>query len=270
LTSSVGDGYRATAYDDARMTRVSCVCLVRPFAVPTGIHLPVIGAHMNRLLVAACFVGILGGNAVACAVTGVGDPCIPEQEFSEKSGSAQPTDLTIDVNSVQCDTRVCLSHYFKGRVSCPYGNNGQIGQNKAGVKCIAVKKGNDLVRDFYTLDGSIGGTPCCPVLGDIHQAPIGKPVDGQCSLRPAKDAVYCSCRCAVPDDKDIDKSLVNLCTCPDGYQCKPLCDSTNGNCSAIPKGKWGSYCVKAGKNGYDFDEGKDQITKCGEPLPFPG
>lgn len=221
---------------------------------------------MNRMVVAACFVGVLGANALACSASGVGDPCIPEDEFLRNSGSAQPNELIIDVNSVQCETRVCLKHYFKGRVSCPYGNGGKSGQTGS---CQPVKDAKGaVIRGLYTIDGkgiTDGGVLCCPVLGDVDQAAIKNPVDAQCSGRQAKDAVYCSCRCEVPSDPDIDKSQVNLCKCPDGYACVELCSQTKGGCSVVPKGKWGSYCVKSGKLGSNFDESQHE-TVCGSPL----
>jgi len=225
---------------------------------------------MNRMVVAACFVGLLGTNALACSVTGVGDPCIPEDEFNKNSGSAQPSELIIDVNSVQCETRVCLKHYFKGRVSCPYGNGGKISQTG---KCQQTKDAKGAaIRGLFTIDGTRvadGGVLCCPVLGDVEEAPIKNPVDAQCSGRPAKEAVYCSCRCDVPSDPEINRDQVNLCKCPDGYACVELCDQKHGGCSVVPKGKWGSYCVKAGALGSTFDPDTMQDTKCGLPLEAP-
>jgi hypothetical protein len=202
---------------------------------------------MNRFS-AACFVGVLGALAAGCGVTGVGDPCTPESEFSPSFGQSVPEDLTIDVNSVQCETRVCLVHYFRGRVSCPFGNDGQAPSgDELSKKCQAVPN----KRGLYTLDGVPEGKKCCPVVGDVDEKPLPFAVNAQCAERPANDAVYCSCRCAVPDDPEIDKSKVNLCTCPSGYECKELCGPQN--CSTLPKGKWGSYCVKAGAKGAGFD-----------------
>ena len=216
---------------------------------------------MNRLF-AACIVGVVGSLAFGCAPTGVGDPCTPEVEFSANSGSANPTDLSIDVNSVQCDTRVCLQHYFKGRVSCPYGNGGKSLQKG---KCAQVGDR----RLVFTIDGAAGGEPCCPVIGDVTQTPIQLPVDAQCSGRPANQAVYCSCRCDVPDDPEIDRGSVTLCKCPSGFECTPLCDKSHGNCGVVPKGKWGSYCVKSGRLGAGFNPDKDIETTCGGDLKAP-
>lgn len=203
---------------------------------------------MNRLL-AACVIGVLGSLSFGCAVTGVGDPCTPEDEFNPKFSQSVAEDLVIDVNSVQCETRVCLRHYFRGRVTCPFGNKDRGQQAAAGNTCKAVTS----KRGLYTLTGTADGELCCPVLGDISQKPVNEKVDPQCVERQAKDAVYCSCRCNVPDDPDIDRSKVTLCSCPSGFVCKELCDQKNGNCSLVPKGKWGSYCVKEGRAGSQFD-----------------
>lgn len=217
---------------------------------------------MNRIL-EACLLGFFALNGAACAVTGVGDPCIPEDEFDPKYGQSVLEDLSIDVNSVQCETRVCLRHYFRGRVSCPFGNGGATGQ---GGTCQGVSG----KRNLYTLDGSPGGTLCCPILGDTSEAPIQKAVDAQCKDRQAADAVYCSCRCDVPADPDIDKNNVTLCKCPSGFSCVPLCDKEHGNCGnpLVPKGKYGSYCVKDGPKGAGFDPNRADQS-CTSPLTPP-
>jgi len=217
---------------------------------------------MNRLL-GACLIGVFGALGMGCAVSGVGDPCIPEDEFNKNYGQSVPEDLVIDVNSVQCETRVCLRHYFRGRVSCPFGN-AAAGQQKEGAVCKQVQGR----RGLYTLDGTWQSDPsqlCCPILGDIAQKPVNQKVDAQCQERKADKSVYCSCRCAVPDDPDIDKSKVSLCECPTGYKCTPLCDQTRGNCSLVPKGKWGSYCVKEGPSGSGYDPARPD-AQCLTPI----
>lgn len=221
---------------------------------------------MNRLVAACCLavVGVFGALGTGCAVSGVGDPCIPEREFNKDFGQLTLDELVIDVNSVQCETRVCLAHYFRGRVSCPFGNGGRGGQQTEGAKCRAVE-GH---RGLYTLEGTKEGTLCCPVLGDVAEKPTNLPVDAQCSERQPKDAVYCSCRCDVPNDPDIDRSKVTLCECPEGYACKPLCNQTTGNCSLVPKGKWGSYCVRDDKKGVGFNPAQAEAA-CGPDRPRP-
>jgi hypothetical protein len=174
-----------------------------------------------------------------------------------RSGGAIDSDLTIDDGSAQCATAVCLVHYFQGRVDCPYGNGNVGGQTGT---CTEVPGRPHL----YTLDGTAAGTICCPQPGG-GGTPIALPVEGQCSGRGAKDAVYCSCRCDVPDDPAIDRSKIHLCTCADGFACVPLCDAKHGNCGIVPKSKWGSYCVKVGPLGADYDP-NDGEAICGGPL----
>jgi hypothetical protein len=214
---------------------------------------------MNRF-VAAIFFGVVGSLQIACASSGVGDPCTPEAEFgaADKTGAAVLTDISVDLNSTQCDTRVCLSHFFQGRVTCPYGNSQASGQKG---ECKAVPD----LRGLYTLDGTQGGTLCCPVVGDVTMTPIQNPVPGQCANRGPADSVYCSCRCDVP--AGIDKSTVKLCSCPSGYSCVPLL--TN---KLLPEGKQGSYCVKDGANGSDLGPDTDPSvleTACGGEKPRP-
>ena len=51
-------------------------------------------------------------------------------------------------------------------------------------------------------------------------------------------------------------------------------DQTHGNCSIVPKGKWGSYCVKDNANGTGVARAQDPSAQaavlCGAGLPAPG
>jgi hypothetical protein len=219
---------------------------------------------MKRYVSAAAIIfGVVGLGQVGCGSTGVGDPCTPESEYSATGGGAVLTDLAVDLNSTQCDTRVCLQHFFQGRVTCPYGNN-----NAAGTTADSICKAVDGFAGLYTKDGTGGaagskeGDLCCPIVGDETQHAITKPVKGQCASRPVTDAVYCTCRCAVPDGVD-----AKTCACPDGYSCEPLFNN-----KALPLGKQGSYCVKKGKNGSDLkaDATEDAlIAACGSEVTRP-
>jgi hypothetical protein len=244
---------------------------------------------MNRVWIALAFglFGAAGGSVTGCAPSTVGDPCTPEKEFSPGFAGASAEQLTLDLNSVQCDTRVCMSHYFQGRVSCPYGNspnrtapNSVKGYSASGP-CYQVAG----YRGLYTTTGdfpSAASDPvnqlCCPIIGrsptaatDTEPQRIGDAVPAQCSDRTAKDSVYCTCRCDVPDtDKDgkpVDRSLYSLCKCPDGFTCSPVCNGSKGGCGVLPFGKWGSYCVKSDQVEVDQTNAK---TKCSSiPLALP-
>jgi hypothetical protein len=68
----------------------------------------------------AC-VASLGILPAACQSGGVGDPCIPEDEYSPEFSGFDPAEENIESRSFQCETRICLVNHFQGRVSCPLG-----------------------------------------------------------------------------------------------------------------------------------------------------
>src|SRR5512135_3579696 len=67
-----------------------------------------------------------GGGGAA-----VGAPCLPEQELNPMFASFRESEVTVDVSSAQCASGVCLVNHFRGRVSCPYGQDAS-GQPVAG------------------------------------------------------------------------------------------------------------------------------------------
>jgi hypothetical protein len=64
---------------------------------------------------------------VGCPSGGVGDPCIPEEEYLENFSGFALTEENIESRSFQCKTRLCLVNHFQGRVSCPKGQPPPIG-----------------------------------------------------------------------------------------------------------------------------------------------
>jgi hypothetical protein len=173
----------------------------------------------------------LGLSTLGCEPGGVGDPCIPEDEYRQEFSSFAVTEVNVESKSFQCVTRVCLVNHFQGRVSCPYG------QTEAAV-------------------GLIDGTPAaagtdkalrCRIPGTDGTLPVDQitvPVEPQLTQRLAEQAVYCSCRCAGPDPN------ARYCECPSGYSCEELVKELG-----FSKGSQlaGSYCVKSGT---EFDPTK--------------
>jgi hypothetical protein len=182
-------------------------------------------------LAASIAVAVLGGSG--CSSTGVGDPCVPEQEYNPTFLGFDYHEVSVESKSFQCQTRLCLVNHFQGRVSCVYGQ---------------------------TVDGTpVSPVPACPQGGNAGcctpgvPQPVTGPVDangmpldmtfkkrilGQCNLRTADKAVYCSCRCANINGQTNDGA--NYCTCPDGFACTQLLSSIgSGN-----EGLTGAYCVK--------------------------
>ena len=179
----------------------------------------------------------LGLATVGCPPGGVGDPCVPEDEYRTGFGNYGVEEVNIESRSFQCETRVCLVNHFQGRVSCPYGQ---------------------------TADQAANGPRRCFVPGGDENDPneqIAVPVAAQLTQRRADHAVYCSCRCDGPDDN------ARYCPCPDGYSCVRLIDDLG-----LGKGQLaGSYCVRSGTE-YDSNRPPSQQTcvgsECGPKRPY--
>ena len=62
----------------------------------------------------------------ACESGGVGDPCIPEDEYRENFAGFKLSEENIESRSFQCKTRICLVNHFQGRVSCPAGQDAPV------------------------------------------------------------------------------------------------------------------------------------------------
>ena len=77
----------------------------------------------SRLLFTVLLVGTgsVFFAGTGCSASGVGDPCIPEQEYNEQFLGFSQKEVNVESKSFQCQTRVCLVNHFRGRVSCPYG-----------------------------------------------------------------------------------------------------------------------------------------------------
>lgn len=135
----------------------------------------------TRALLAATTVLFLGGT-LGCEEGGVGDPCIPEDEFNAGFPGFSKDEVFIESRSFQCRTRVCLVANFQGRVSCKYGQSAE---------------------------GGVCRTP------DLTN-PVTPAVPAQLIERRPEDAVYCTCRCAGA------QADAPYCECPDGFQCQEM------------------------------------------------
>ena len=169
----------------------------------------------------AAFVAITAVSAQGCKASGVGDPCIPEQEFDHGFTGFDQKEVNVESKSFQCHTRLCLVNHFRGRVSCPYGQN----KARPGCRRSTARPAERSVRqDKFkqtigaclipggtdpTKDGIDGKDSQGNYLDPTNQATVPP----QCLDREAVDTVYCSCRCANADGKTDDGA--NYCTCPD-------------------------------------------------------
>lgn len=185
----------------------------------------------TRLLIAGAALG-----ALACESGGVGDPCIPEDEYNRQFSSFSIEEVNVESRSFQCETRVCLVNKFQGRVSCPYG------QQSTDVPGDGVE---GLPAD-HPMRCRIPGTTGRTADGTLNEDDaVQVQVEPQFELRRDDRAVYCSCRCANADGKKNDGA--SYCECPSGFSCTKLVDDVGLGGTQLA----GSYCVR---NGTDLVE----------------
>ncbi|WP_394837729.1 hypothetical protein LVJ94_12525 [Pendulispora rubella] len=152
---------------------------------------------------------------------GVGDPCVPEIEYTATFNGFDIDQEVVESRSYQCRTRLCLVNHFQGRITCPYGQRPDGTPRSGKEACV---------------------TPVAkkPVVGGAQSGYEGAEVKAQCSARRPSDAVYCSCRCANKDGNTDDGA--NYCACPDGFTCEQLGAVVPGTDELLA----GGYCVKSG------------------------
>src|SRR4051812_16389852 len=72
-------------------------------------------------LLALISVGAMGVLPMACQSGGVGDPCVPEDEYKVDFPGFKVQEENMESRSFKCSPRICLVNHFQGRVSCPAG-----------------------------------------------------------------------------------------------------------------------------------------------------
>ncbi len=164
---------------------------------------------MDKWLTGALALGVMV-CAIGCQSGGVGDPCVPEDEYDQTTSGRGIDEVGLETRSLQCETRLCLINHFQGRVSCPYG------QTDADL----AKPDTDPAR--------------CRVPDSTDAVTV--PVSAWNTSRPAARAVYCSCRCDGPDPG------ARYCECPSGFSCTSLVPDFGFGATELP----GSYCVQDG------------------------
>ncbi len=199
--------------------------------------------RISLLLAAAIGASFIGSN---CGGSGVGDPCVPEDEYTTTFSGFAVSEVNVESRSFQCLTRVCLVNHFQGRASCPYGQTDDLAKKCAPGSTDPAFTGacGDETKPEHR--GS------CRVPDRDGKDPADRitvPVDPQLTDRQADDAVYCSCRCAGPD------ANARYCDCPSGFTCEELVDDLG-----LGKGQLaGSYCIKEGTA---YEKTNASSTKC--------
>ena len=83
---------------------------------------------LRKIVVLAAVAASLSAFAGGCQSGGVGDPCTPEDEYQPEFSGFAPSEINVELRSFQCETRVCLVNHFRGRVSCPLGQDDYLAQ----------------------------------------------------------------------------------------------------------------------------------------------
>ncbi len=168
----------------------------------------------------ACLVALAAcGGEVASRYSDakIGAPCAPAVESDPTFTGFDVQEVAVELPSPNADPGqlVCLVNHFRGRATCPYGQDEQ-GEPPAGATACT------------TLDGNA-------VMGKQSSARV----DAQCTDRHAADVVTWSCRCANALGTTDDGAT--YCSCGDGLTCAQLVVPVPGS-DAVS----GAYCIKTG------------------------
>jgi hypothetical protein len=199
-------------------------------------------------LAAAAVVAVLSGTG--CQPGGIGDPCTPEAEYNPSFTGFDQKEVNTESESFQCLTRLCLVNHFRGRVSCPYGQQPDGTPRPGATSCDGKNPGAGCCVPGTT--GAVDGKD--PMTRQYVDPKAQATVPAQCTDRTADKAVYCSCRCKNVDGQTNDGR--NYCTCPDGFTCTNLVSSIGQG----DQGLTGYYCIRKGT---DYDTGLSCTNYCG-------
>lgn len=156
---------------------------------------------------------------IACQSGGVGDPCIPEDEYSPQFAGFKVTEENIESRSFQCQTRICLVNHFQGRVSCPAGQLEPTHCNGPGDNVSCLNLGND----FKCVEAASLSPSCTVETQESDCNGFGKRCNPQGNF----------CECAAITDCPQDG--VTYCDAA-SKQCKTYVCHKEGNCQ-IPGAK---------------------------------
>ena len=182
-------------------------------------------------------------RAPACQSTGVGDPCMPEQEYDPTFAGFVEQEVSIEGESFQCQTRLCLVNHFQGRVTCPYGQDATGNADRRSTATAARASRRACPRP---VDRS--GSTAQRRAGRRHERRTVLP---QCTERTRPDRLL-----LVPlrGHRRTQTDGANFCNCPSGFSCTQLVSSLG----AGRPGPDGAYCIKSG-TAFDSNARRDHL-----------
>ncbi len=137
--------------------------LVSDCSPPINGKLRTVGAAQLRdddVLLISC-AGASAPTIPPRAPAALGALCVPDDEWAAGFSGYEVNEVNVQDHAPQCDTGICLSNHFQGRVSCPYGQ--------------AAGAGECLLPD--------------------RSATVTREVKPQLEARQASVASICSCQC---------------------------------------------------------------------------
>lgn len=195
---------------------------------------------LRKIIVLSALFSALGAFSGGCQSGGVGDPCTPEDEYQPTFSGFAATEVNVESRSFQCETRVCLVNHFRGRVSCPLGQDAEVAKKAADYSVKRSSDGGAKITDTFSAT-EVNQVCHIPGSSGNRAEVVQTSVVPQCRDRQADLAVYCSCRCAGSDPS------AKYCECPSGFTCTPFPELDLGAAVAQGSGNLsGSYCVKDG------------------------
>src|SRR5579859_7285293 len=62
-------------------------------------------------------------DAAAPVAAPLGAPCVPDEELDPSFPGFPENEISFESRDPQCASRICLVNHFRGRVTCPYGQD---------------------------------------------------------------------------------------------------------------------------------------------------
>jgi hypothetical protein len=175
-------------------------------------------------------VGLLGVAPLACSIGGVGDPCIPEDEYDPQFPGFKLSLENIESRSFQCQTRICLVNHVQGRVSCPLGQ-----PDKGATKACGATMGDGSVgKDASKCDTGEDCIETVAIAQDCDPAGANTcPPPGACN----KAGKFCECTADQPAPAngyicDTKSHQFRAFICHKKNNCQQIGSSTKDNCNS--------------------------------------